>query len=216
MKNYLILFIIMLLLLSGCKSEFFVADNFPWIQDTHVLFKDDFSQVSGGWITHEDRLSFSGYESDGFRLWTDVPNYQVWSVPGLNFKNTFITVRATKLAGPDNNIFGLLCRYQNEENFYALLIGSDGYYGIIKNVEGVQSLVDQPFMEFSEVIQRGDSSNSILAGCYEDQLILVVNDVKLLEVKDKSLTHGDVGLIAGNFAEPGVDILFDDFYVITP
>lgn len=204
------------MLLSACQSAFFAADTLPWNQDTYILFKDDFSQESGGWITHDDRLSFSGYESEGFRLWTDVPNYQVWSVPGLNFKNTFITVHATQLGGPDNNIFGVLCRYQDEDNFYAFLIGSDGYYGIIKNLAGVQSLVDQPFMEFSEVIQRGESSNRILAGCLEDQLILVVNDMKLIEAKDTSLTHGDVGLIAGNFAEPGVDILFDDFIVIKP
>jgi hypothetical protein len=30
------------------------------------------------------------------------------------------------------------------------------------------------------------------------------------------LKHGDVGLLAGTFAHPGVDVIFDNFVVMKP
>ena len=58
--------------------------------------------------------------------------------------------------------------------------------------------------------------NEIQAVCKGNHLILIVNDVRLLQVEDHYLDTGDVGLIVGNFSEPGVDILFDNFIVVKP
>jgi len=204
------------LFLSSCHSEVFTADTLPWVGDNPVLFKEGFSDSLGNWRTHSDSLSFAGYEQSGFRLWADVPNYQFWSVPGLNFKNVLVHTRAHKQAGPDNNIYGLLCRYQDPENYYAFVISSDGYYGVFRTLEGEQTLINQEHLDFSEAIHRDEGANEIQALCQADRLVLIVNDVVLLQVQDDALTYGDVGLIVGNFSEPGVDILFDDFIVIKP
>jgi len=217
MKKILIInLIIVPIFLSACWTSLFIADTMPWVSDEPVLFRDNFTSQTAGWRTHENRLSFAGFQQGGFRLWSIVPNYQFWSVPGLNFRDTIVSTRVTKLDGPDNNIFGVLCRYQDENNFYALVISSDGYYGIFKNVEGQQILIDQPYMSYNEVIQRGESSNDIRAVCQGHQLVLYVNDSKLIEVFDHSLAFGDVGMIVGNLNQPGVDILFDYFIVVKP
>ena len=217
MKRIRILIIFVLaVFLSACKETAFTADTMPWVGDEPVLFKDDFSDTLGNWKTHSDSLSFAGYDQSGFRIWADVPNYQFWSVPNLNFADTLIYVRALKLSGPDDNMFGVLCRYQDEENFYALVIGSDGYYGIFKTIGGEQVLIDQEHMDYSDAIHRGGENNQIQAICQGDQLALFVNDTDLLQVQDDSLTHGDVGLIIGTFSEKGVEILFDDFIVVKP
>lgn len=211
-----ILLLFLPVILSACTSRLISADDLPWVGDGPVLFKDDFSRDTGGWTTHEDSLSFSGYAGDGFRLWANVPNYQIWSLPGLNFKDTFISTRARKVGGPDNNLFGLICRYQDPSNYYALVIGSDGYYGIYKVWEGKQTLIGQVHMDFHEAINRGEAENNIQALCKADQLVLLVNGTKLIQVQDDSLSFGDVGLIAGNFSSKGVDILFEDFIVVKP
>lgn len=217
MKKLLLWFLPCLaLLLAGCMAESLTADTLPWVSDEPILFADDFSQQTGGWRTHEDRLSYIGYTQDGFRLWVDLPNYQVWSVPGLNFKDTHTYTRASQLAGPNDNLLGLLCRYQDEGNYYAFVISSDGYYGIIKKQAGVQSLLGLNQMGFDEAIQRGGADNEILAICQGDQLALFVNGINLLQVNDVTFTYGDVGLIAGNRAQPGVDVLFDYFIVMKP
>lgn len=203
-------------MLSACLPAFLAADQLPWVSDDPVLFRDDFSGENIGWATHEDSLSFAGFDLNGYRLQSGMPDYQFWSVPGLNFQDTLVQTSAKKLAGPDDNLFGLVCRYQDDNNFYALVIGSDGYYGIFKRIDGEQSLVDQDHMDFSEAINRGVAENTIRAICQGDQLALFVNDTPLIQVQDDSLSQGDVGLIAGNFAVPGVDILFDDFIVVSP
>lgn len=218
MKKFvkLILVLIIPLTLTACKATRLTADTLPYLGGEKILFKDDFSSRTGGWTVHEDSLSASGYSQDGFRIWVNLPHYQFWSVPGLNFQDVILQVDATKLAGPADNLFGLLCRYQDDGNFYAFVIGSDGYYGIYKIVDGKQSLIDQVHLDFSERIYAGDASNQIQAVCQADQLALIVNETKLLQVTDKTFTHGDVGMIAGSFSIKGVEILFDNFIVINP
>ncbi len=202
--------------LTGCMAAPFAADALPWVREAPILFMDDFSQQTGGWRTHADRISYAGYVQNGFRLWVDLPNYLVWSVPGLNFQNVNVYTRARKTAGPNDNYLGVVCRYQDDDNFYAFVISSDGYYGIFKKQGGTQNLLGLAQMDFSEAIQRGGEPNEILAACQGDQLVLMVNEVKLLQVTDETFTHGDVGMIAGNSTRPGADILFDYFMVINP
>lgn len=208
--------IVLLLCLTACHPGFFTADHLPWVGDDPVLFRDGFSGENIGWSTHEDSLSFAGFDMNGYRLWSKMPDFQFWSVPGLNFKDTLVQVQAKKLAGPDDNLFGVICRYQDDDNFYALMIGSDGYFGIYKRVDGRQVLINQEHLDFSTVIKQGEAANTIQAVCQRDQLTLFVNNMNLISVTDDTFNRGDVGIIVGNFTEPGVDILFDDFIVFSP
>jgi hypothetical protein len=208
--------LLVMVTLTACGTQALTADTLPWVSQEPVLFRDDFSQQTGGWRTFEDRLSFAGYAHNAFRLWVDPPNFQVLSVPGLNFKDTHTYTRAQKSAGPDDNLFGLLCRYSNDDNYYAFVISSDGYYGIYKKQAGSLHLLGIPQMGFDESIQRGDEANEILAVCQGNQLALFVNDIKLLQVTDDTFSHGDVGLIAGNRSQRGTDVLFDYFIVVRP
>jgi len=180
------------------------------------MFKDGFSAQNGLWRIHEDKLSFSGYQDEQFRLWVNVPYYQFLSVPGLNFRDVSVFAQAEKQDGPENNLFGLLCRFQDSQNYYAFVIGSDGYYGVYKVVDGEKTLIGQQNLDFSENIHQGNAVNDLMAICQGNQLILIVNGTRLIQVQDDALAFGDVGLIAGNFSEAGVDILFDNFIVTKP
>lgn len=207
-------FLLFSFLLTACGKTFLTADEIPWVNQNPVLFMDDFSSQTGGWMTYEDSLSFAGYEHSGFLLMTDVPNYQIWSVPGLNFRDTQVFVEARKIDGTNDNLFGVLCRYQDESNYYAFVISSDGYYGIYRRLNGQLALIDQVHMDFSTVIHQGDGANQVQIVCLGDQLVLTVNDEKLIQVRDDALNYGDIGLIAGSYATPGVSILFDHFIVL--
>ena len=207
---------ILALLLSACSGENLPADRLPWVGNQPILFKDDFVHTKGIWSTHSDAASFSGYDQSGFRLSTNIPNYQFWSVPGMNFQDVLIHTRAKKLNGPDDNLLGVICRYQDPNNFYALVVGSDGYYGIFKMLQGEFMLIERSAMDFSEAIKSGDGINEIHALCQGENLTLIVNGTKLIEVQDTSFSIGDTGLIAGNFDEPGVNVLFDYFIVAKP
>ena len=181
-----------------------------------VLFQDDFSDPESGW----DRLSKAeggtDYLDGSYRIWVEKPQVDYWGNPGRIFQDVRVSVTAFKAGGPDDNDFGVICRYRDTENFYAFLISSDGFYGIEKFEAGERTLIGQEGMLNTRLIHQGQASNEILAECVGEHLALYVNGELLASVQDGSFAAGDVGLIAGTFDEPGVDIRFDDFVVHEP
>ena len=183
---------------------------------SNVLFQDDFTDPSSGWdqVSVEDGIT--DYVDGAYRILVNTENTDVWSNPGLNFDDTQIEVEAKKVGGDDNNDFGIICRYLDTNNFYFLVISSDGYYGIGKFLEGEQILIGDESMPPSEDINQGNATNSLRADCVGNTLSIHVNGVLLAEYEDDSFTSGDVGLLAGSFDVPGTDIHFDNFVVRKP
>lgn len=203
------------LFLTACSPETLLA-NLSLNPDNRVLFKDDFSNTAGGWSTQRDVNTLIDYDNNGFRIWVNQPNFDYWSVPGLNFTDVSIEVDAVKTAGPDDNDYGIICRYQDQNNFYGFLISSDGYYGISKRKNGDHSVIGAKGMEPSSSIRKGIATNHIRADCIGSTLTLYINGTKAAEVTDPEYKVGDVGLIAGSFNQTGVDILFHNFVVSKP
>lgn len=188
-------------------------------QDSNILFQDDFSNQDGEWDTVRiEGEGIADYENDAYRIRVDTANTDVWANPdGLNFTDVKIEVEATKQKGStDNNDFGVICRYANEENYYFFIISSDGYYGIGKVKDGSQELLGMDNMLSSDAIHVFETVNHIRAECKGSTLTLYVNDQKLDSQSDLDFTEGNVGLIAGTFDEAYTDILFDNFTVTKP
>ena len=183
-----------------------------------VLFRDDFSHPDSGWDTmHEKDATITYTDQGAYRIWLNYPHTVIWGNPGLSFTDSRIEVDAIKAAGPDNNQFGIICRYQDADNFYFFIISSDGYYGIGKTKDGQQTLLtDDGNMTFSSSIAKGHTPNHLRADCVGHSLALWVNGHVLATVQDADFTRGDVGLLVGTFNEPGADILFDNFAVYQP
>jgi hypothetical protein len=191
-----------------------VEETTPKIE---TLFEDDFSSTGSGWDDIEDEEGITGYRDGGYRILINKTDWYFWSTPGVNFSDVVISVEATKSGGPDNNEFGVICRYVDEDNFYIFSISSDGYYGISKFVAGEQSGVGMEDMQFNDqIIKLGASTNNLRATCNGSNLKFEVNGQTLVDVSDSSLTTGDVGVIASTLEEMGVNILFDNFVVTKP
>ena len=181
-----------------------------------LLFQDGFSDPSSGWDRVRSPDGMTDYENERYRIVVNASNADYWSNPGLYFEDVRIEVDALKNAGPDDNDFGVLCRYQDTENFYFLIISSDGYYGIGLVLNGQQKLLEPPQMYHSEAILTGNSINHLKAVCQGSRLALTVNDELIAETYDSTFSTGDIGLIVGSFDEPGVDVLFDNLSVTLP
>lgn len=178
------------------------------------IFFDDFSNSDSGWIGGASAPGFGAYDSDGYRIIVTTAESAVWARPTLWLRDVRIEVDTKKSGGPDNNFFGVLCRYQSSENFYALIISSDGYYGIARRFDGgALELVGMAVMPHSRAIREGAASNRIVAECMGNLLRLSVNGVVLVEMYDSTLGAGDVGIIVGAFLEIRPNILFDNFIV---
>ena len=185
--------------------------------DPNILFQDDFSSTGSGWDQiQEEGAGMTDYESDYYRIQVLTANTDVWANPGLSFTDTRIEVDATKAGGPDDNDFGVICRYESASNFYFFMISSDGYAGIGKVQDGEQILIGSEVLETSDAINLGAATNHITADCVGSTLTLTVNGKQVASVTDTSFTSGDVGLLAGTYSEVGTDIHFDNFIVRKP
>jgi hypothetical protein len=182
-----------------------------------ILFQDDFSSSSSGWSDlYRDDTGMTDYDQSGFRIQVLESNFDYWANPNLYFTDTVIEVDATKLGGPEDNDFGVICRYSDAENFYFFIVTSDGYYGIGKYMDGEQQLIDTDQLGQTDKVLPGNATNKVKADCVGSTLRLYANGSLIHEVSDSDLSGGDVGLIAGTFDEPGTDILFDNFVVTAP
>jgi hypothetical protein len=180
------------------------------------IFRDDFSDPSSGWPQEAGAGSSTDYDSGGYRILVDEPNTIYWATPGLNFADVTIEVDAEKIAGAEDNYFGILCRYQDNDNFYLFSISSDGYYSIGKYKNGEFSFIHDNGQGYSNLIHQGKTTNRLRIDCEGTTLTLYANDSKLATVEDADFTSGDIGLMAAAFDIAGTNILFDNFVAEAP
>ncbi len=212
----LLLLSILTLVGAACTSTVQVENSTGALQSGAVLFVDDFSKTTSGWGTWNREGAVVEYHNDGLRILVEQNQYDFWSVAGRSFNDVQVESDVTKIGGPDDNDFGLICRYQDKDNFYMLVISSDGYFGIAKMKEGQYSMITSDQLQYSSAIAQGQAANRLRADCIGANLSLYANGQKLIEVQDTDFPSGDVGLIAGAYDTPGVDVLFDNFIVKKP
>jgi hypothetical protein len=196
-------------ILSACSSS---LSNVP---NGSVLFKDDFSVSTSGWDRFKSAEGTMDYDGGGYRILVNALQVSFWSAPHKDFSDVRIEVDSGKVGGPDENRIGLICRYSGNQ-YYFFVISSDGYYGIGIFDHGQTALLGQSVMQASDKIKTGADINHLRADCNGDTLTLFVNGFQLAQAHDSTLKHGDVGLLAGTFSRPGVDVLFDNFVVTKP
>ena len=223
-SKLLLLFVMLFAAALACAAPSSSSDSGDGPSDSgavptasDILFQDDFSSTSSGWSDlYRDDSGMTDYDQGGFRIQVLEPNFDYWANPNLSFTDTIIEVDARKIGGPDDNDYGVICRYAGVENFYFFIVTTDGYYGIGKYNGGSQSLIGTENLYETDKVLGGDAVNRIKAECIGSTLRLYVNGNLLQEVTDTDHTSGDVGLIAGTFDDAGTDILFDNFVVRKP
>jgi len=200
-----------LFLFSACAVPIAAT---PPVPSGSVLFQDTFETNVSGW----DRLANDGgimdYDSGGFRILVRQSNMNYWSTPERNFGDVRVEADVTKLNGPNENRAGLICRYQRGD-YYFFIISNDGFYGIGKFIGGQTLLLGQGAMQPSDFIQK-DAMNHLRADCIGNTLTLYVNFNEIASAQDTDFAYGDIGVLAGAFTGPGVDVLFQNFVVMQP
>jgi hypothetical protein len=205
--------LLLIIFLTACQSAW-VAELVT--RSGQALYHDDFSDPSSGWSQTVSANGSLGYIDGVYRMVVQSAGYDLWAVSGQTYGDVQIEVDATRLAGPLSNRFGLICHYQDMDNFYFFIISSDGYYAIGKNKNGTVSLLGQKMMAYSAAIVPGNGLNHLRFDCIGNTLTGIVNDQSIASTSDADFSGGDAGLIAGAFDEGGVDVTFDNFMVIKP
>jgi hypothetical protein len=185
-----------------------VAVDLP--EDGSVIFEDDFSTVKGDWAYSGTAGTISQVD-DQLQIEITDADFFLWGLAGENFDDIVIDVDVSMWQAAGDGDYGMICRYQDNENFYGLEISEDGYYAIWKYSGGeYYSLVD---WRFSSQLAEISSSAHLTATCSGDLLALSVNGEWLAEVRDSEFTSGDAGLIGGTWTIAPLVIRFDNFVV---
>jgi len=179
-----------------------------------VLFEDEFDVNTTGWDRFANEGGIMDYFEGGYRILVQRPGLNFWSTPEKDYGDVRIEADTLKLAGPDENRMGLMCRYQ-AGNHYFFIISNDGYYGIGKFIDGQTTLLGQSEMKPNALIQP-NMINHLRADCVDNTLTFYVNFTEIASVQDDDLASGDIGVLAGSFSQPGVDVSFDHFVVMQP
>jgi hypothetical protein len=181
-----------------------------------VLFQDDFSSPSSGWDHYQDNTYLSDYRNGAYRIAVQEPNRQAWALAGLELSDVHIDIDTRLSEGPEDNAFGVLCRYQDADNFYFFLISSDGFAGVGINQNGERSLLSgESLLPLADGVMTSEAAHLEVL-CDRTTLSLSVNGTLFSSVSHTGWQTGDVGLIVGTYDQPGTTIDFDNFVVRNP
>jgi hypothetical protein len=236
-KKVVIALAVLVLVASACTSSPVTTVNTPTTQPPavntpnaqptaggggnglQILFQDDFSNVNSGWDRSTNDSYSSDYANGGYRINVVPPNTIFRGNLNQSFQNDVrIEVDATKSGGPDNNSFGVTCRYQDMDNYYYFYISSDGNVGIWIENTGTKTIISSSDgkMTSDSSINQGAATNHLRVDCIGNTLTLFVNGTQVATATDSSFTGGNVGLIARTYLDGGTDILFKNFFVYKP
>lgn len=180
-----------------------------------ALLSDDFSTNVGTWTlfdtpegaayVQQDEL-FLEDRGQGIGIYTQLAQRQ-WD-------DLVISTRLRQVEGTQDNWMGVICRQQDQDNYYLLAISADGYYLILKTATGVPTALVEPAR--SDVINPGRATNTLEAQCEGDMLTLRINGEELASVQDDSFETGTVALFADGIAGQRTTVAFDVFAISKP
>ena len=125
--------------------------------ETGVLFQDDFSDPGSGWDQATFETGLTDYADGVYRIYVNEASVDYWANPGRSYTDVRVEVEVTKVGGPDDNDMGIICRYQDADNFYFAVISSDGFAGIVKAEGGEQTPISSEALEASDAVRKGDT-----------------------------------------------------------
>lgn len=188
--------------------------------DETAMFRDEFELDAQpcGWITFNSGSEVAKITDNAFRITVSVPGQGAWTYAPPQFKDAEINLQTTQVVGTNDNAYGAICRYVDENNFYLFLISGDGYYAIGKfesgnpNIQYLTGSAPEHFVP-SAAINTSTSLNRLMVSCIGDRLTLGINGEIVDEVRDTSHTVGRIGLIATTFQTEQTEIEFDNIVV---
>ena len=181
-----------------------------------VLFSDDFSDEGGVWDTYDAEHGSVFYENGWLHLINNsAAQFATGTWADQHLSDFILEVETKLVAGTDENWHTIICRYQDNDNYYSFRTSADGYYSIDKSVGG--SWITLASVTYSSYINQGeDAVNLIRIECIASNLSLSVNGHLLWEGTDTTLTGGDIVLAADALAGTFTEVAFDNIVVTKP
>ena len=160
-------------------------------------FTDDFSNTNGRWYVCATDNYDASYFQGSYTLGVKKAKYFFVSLLPDPFpepiKNIIITVRAKNAPGGPGEV-GVVCGYQDIDNFYLSAVRGDQFY-IGKMVKGTWTYLTSPDMlPLITFTAAPDGYMTIAMSCINSFIVMEVNGVGQAHVPDDTFSAGDIGL----------------------
>ena len=247
--------LLVLLLLTGLLGVAYVLNRLTedWhyvlpVQAGEVAYVATFDDFTTDWDVYDGRLQ-SQVADSALRLAADDTDKKPFSVSKQYWSDFDLSVQASPVDGPLNNGYGVIFRLQNkgnnspdDDNFYLFLVSSDGFYQVMRSIDGQQkelsnwipsSLVNQgigvtnnlrvvavgnrfQFYINSQPVQLCIPDNPDGISTYNELNGGCIGGQMLDTLADSSIPNGQLGVVIQTLDEPGVVVNFDNVMVAGP
>ncbi len=194
--------------------DFVDTEDLPALTDSDrtVLYSEDFSNSSSGWDYFSESAATLAYNNARYEITVHDSDLVVWGNANVdNFDDGYISVDTIQLGGPDDNAYGIVFRYVDQDNFYRFDISGDGYYRLGLYEDDVWTTLVG--WNSTDLVNQGQAANKIGIRCEGDAITLYINGVELDTVFDGAHRYGDIGLGVETMSMSGASIAFDNLVV---
>ncbi|MGC9521565.1 MAG: hypothetical protein ACP5HG_06745 [Anaerolineae bacterium] len=201
--------------LPACAGPTPASPPMP-LPDSYIV-ADDFSHPNSAWARFDTEEGAVYALAGELYLEDRGQGTAVYSpLIGHSYEDVTVDVDVRHVQGTVDNWMGVLCRQQDEENYYFLGISADGYYLILRVVDGESTPVAGP--EYHEVIRLGKAENHLRASCRGTTFSLWVNEELVARGTDRTLQEaGETALFADAVQRGEILVVaFDDFILASP
>ncbi len=178
--------------------------------DVHpTVVREDFSDPHSGWEIVDDSAATGGYADGEYVVDIAELGYYVTVDSGIETQRPVVSTTVRNPGRSPSAGFGILCRYQSERDFVALVAGTDGRAAILRRRDDELAVISGDGMwTASSEIPVNAPTYRLRADCRRSTVALFVDGRKVVSAR-LPLESGHVGL----FAAGKVEFHFDDVVI---
>jgi hypothetical protein len=184
-------------------------------------YSADFRRDSGDWPTVDEGTTVIALADRALNFNIEGTYSAAWStgdeLSNLNPGDFYLEVDVIREAGAADVEYGVLSRFQDDDNYYFYALNGDGAFALWR----VADTLLMPLVDWTEsdAILTGDGEvNRLGLWMQGDRIVLLVNDTALAEVQDDTFAQGGIGFYAATAGVGGLDVDFDnlDVWLLAP
>ncbi|HBX69059.1 MAG TPA: hypothetical protein DEH25_06675 [Chloroflexi bacterium] len=187
-----------------------------------AIFDDFFSSKALGWSEYDDGTTIIQYENETYSFQVIEAEYYDWAYAPVDFWPNAIQFDVWGLPGTQKGTFGVMCQYQDADNYYYVEIDlSTREFVMSVNRAGEHTPLTFPdqngqyWLIADPLTVSPDEANRIDLLCYQDYMVLVINEALVwhADIPDPFPNPGDIALFvyAYPYAGPqGYKVYFDN------
>ena len=173
-------------------------------------YSDNFDEP-GAWDSGDDANALAGVRDGRYEILVRASSGIYRGSSPEQFADGVYEVRATQIAGPLDNGYGMVIKLDPDSNsFYMFEISGDGYVwaGLC------QEQCDNQGWQAAPAVNQGlDNPNQLRIAVNGPEMVFSVNGTEVARLNDATINQGQVGFLVETFGGGGVQVAFDDFTV---